>query len=328
MQVYKQMIKKNIYLIICIAICISFGSGILIEREVIHKVCTSGYKYINPSLWCPGSNVNSKQEYNLLSEKISGYLTQEETSGNLKRGSVYFRDLEDGPTFGINSQEEFVPASLLKVPLMITYLRLAENMPSLLGTKLKFELQAIPNQQQFFKPSHGIEQGGVYSIQELLFDMIAYSDNYSYYLLTEYLSSINPSANELLKTYQELGIIEPNNDTDQTISTKDYAAIFRTLYNTSYLSKQSSEMALSMLDAADFDKGLVAGVNKDETVAHKFGERSDPPGNLKQLHDCGIIYNSKNPYLLCIMTEGNDFNKLLGIIDNVSKMVNDEVNSR
>jgi hypothetical protein len=63
-------------------------------------------------------------------------------------------------------------------------------------------------------------------------------------------------------------------------------------------------------------------------VAHKFGERTGFAGGVKQLHDCGIVYYPKNPYLLCIMTRGTDFTKLESTIAAVSKMVYQEFDSR
>lgn len=49
--------------------------------------------------------------------------------------------------------------------------------------------------------------------------------------------------------------------------------------------------------------------------------KNNPNPITKELHDCGIIYYPERPYLLCVMTEGNDLNELAGVIQNISKTV-------
>ena len=49
---------------------------------------------------------------------------------------VYVRNLNNGPWFGINENEAYSPASLMKVPVLMTYLRWAEIEPNLLNKKL------------------------------------------------------------------------------------------------------------------------------------------------------------------------------------------------
>jgi hypothetical protein len=62
-----------------------------------------------------------------------------------------------------------------------------------------------------------------------------------------------------------------------------------------------------------YNDGLKAGIPANIELAHKFGERGIIGMNgreQKQLHDCGIIYYPKHPYILCIMTRGYERDKL------------------
>jgi beta-lactamase class A len=145
-------------------------------------------------------------------------------------------------------------------------------------------------------------------------------------VLKEVLHSLSEGKDLRLETLRELGLIAPRSNLEATITTQDYASIFRLLYNSPYLSVDNSEKILSLMAISPFDSGLVAGVPADIKVANKFGERFNE--NEKQLHDCGIIYYPGNPYLLCVMTKGDDWNKLTEIISAVSKIVYDEVHSR
>jgi hypothetical protein len=56
----------------------------------------------------------------------------------IKNISVYFKDLNNGPVIGINDELPFLGGSLLKVPLMIGYLKIAESNPDYLGQKIHF----------------------------------------------------------------------------------------------------------------------------------------------------------------------------------------------
>ena len=47
---------------------------------------------------------------------------------------------------------------------------------------------------------------------------------------------------------------------------------------------------------------------------------------IKQLHDCGIVYYPKHPYLLCVMTRGDSFEYLDDTIRDISHLVYQEVN--
>src|SRR6185436_5295057 len=94
---------------------------------------------------------------------------------------------------------------------------------------------------------------------------------------------------------------------------QNYSHLFRALYNGTYLSHDASEKALELLSRTKFSDGIVAGVPKETTVSHKFGERtlSLNTSSINELHDCGIVYYPGHPYFLCIMTKGtSDFEEL------------------
>jgi hypothetical protein len=63
-------------------------------------------------------------------------------------------------------------------------------------------------------------------------------------------------------------------------------------------------------------------------VAHKFGIRDIAGEQEKQFHDCGIVYYPKRPYLLCVMTRGNDIQQAIAFIREVSRRVYDQVDIR
>src|SRR5690606_15209166 len=93
--------------------------------------------------------------------------------------SVYFRDLQQGPTFGINEKDNFAPASLLKVPLLLAYLSLKENNSDLFNQKLSYE-GSLETFAQTASSSSPLLPNKEYSIGDLVERMIVNSDNGAY----------------------------------------------------------------------------------------------------------------------------------------------------
>lgn len=284
--------------------------------------------HINPAIKCDQDFTIDKKNYTEFKNKLVEFIEEKKENKEVNIVSIYFRDLQYGPTFGIDEYAKFSPASLLKLPLMLAYLSLSENEPDLLQTKIFFEgynkeiTQSVP-------PKIFAEEGVHYTLYELIEYMIKYSDNNSYYALLAYLDQISPDVQILRDTFIDLGIIDPKSNLDETITVKSYGSIFIQLFNSSYFSqKETSEEALDFLVDTDFKEGLVAGLPPYISVAHKFGERFDSDSGAKQLHDCGIVYYPKNPYLLCVMTRGNDMEKLKKVISDISEMTYKEFNSR
>lgn len=227
--------------------------------------------------------------------------------------AVYFRDLNNGPWFGINEREEFIPASLLKLPTLMGMLRWAEAEPSILEKKISFTSVEDPK-RQYFTPSQEVQPNTEYTVLDLNQRMIRQSDNTAARILRGLMGN---------ERYQDIfDVLGVPSSTDQptNLRVKDYATFFRILYNASYLQPATSEFALQLLTETEFNQGLAAGVPRPTVVAHKFGESWESPTSDHQLHDCGIIYYPNHPYLLCVMTRGKDFDELAGVIADISRV--------
>lgn len=285
-------------------------------------------RFTNPQLWSGSKYPIGKQGYAPFKTQLLSLIEAKKKRDEVTEVSVYFRDLYNGPTLGIGEHVRFAPASLLKLPLLITFIDLAEDHPNLMETQVPYKGQG-KEFVQIIPPQKSLQENTSYTIAEALRYMIEYSDNHAYYMLLEYLQKMSPENDLLKQTYVDLGIIDPKDIFDETLSVKGYASIFLQLYHGSYLRKiESSEKALDYLTHVDFKNGLVAGVPVGIPVAHKFGEREGFAGGVKQLHDCGIVYYPGNPYLLCVMTRGKDIKKLEETISTISNIVYREFNSR
>lgn len=279
-------------------------------------------KFTNPLLECEINSSAGDTEYRPSKNAITSYIDDQLKNNNITHASVYYRDLNNGPWFGVNELEDYSPASLLKLPVLMAYLKQAEKTPELLEKKLIYKNLPAPFAQSFL-PEIPLVDGNTYSIDELLTHMIIYSDNDSLFLLEK---NINNDAIDAVT--KDLGIETATDTTPEDyMSVKSYASLLRVLYNASYLNKDMSEKALSILAKTAFTQGIISGLPSGIAVAHKFGERELQDG-IRQLHDCGIVYYPSHPYLLCIMTRGTDYNHLSSVISTISKTIYDDLAAR
>lgn len=278
--------------------------------------------YINPLLACDiADDLISNPELIPFKEKIEQFLNTRLDKRWATKVGVYYRELNDGYWFSIGDTEKFIPASMRKVPLMIALLKQAEKDTNLLERRAKFDLSNDYNLNQNIKPSQTLMFGSNYTIRDLIYRMIVYSDNNAFTFLTKI---VDPA--QLDKVYSKLRLQNPRATADDGFqSVQTYESFFRILYNASYLNRDSSQWALDILSKSEFRTGLVSGVPQEVKVSHKFGEKSDATEGTVQLHDCGIIYYPRHPYLLCVMTKGPNFDLLNDVIANVSKITFTEV---
>lgn len=279
------------------------------------------YRFINPLLDCYEIKSTKMRFMKEAELKINEFIKEEKAKQHVELVSVYYRDLNNGPWMGIKEDSAYSPASLLKVPVMLAALKQAQQLPGFLETKIEFKPEDANQFQPNIVGERHVLPGNSYQIKELIQYMIVYSDNDAQSLLTRNISRENYN-----DVFMELGIdLMKYRPMDNFLSVKEYASYFRILYNATYLNKEMSEQALTLLGYTKYKNGIVAGVPPGVIVAHKFGERFYPETNIKQLHDCGIVYKPGKPYLLCIMTRGNDFNNLERIISTISKIMYDSV---
>ena len=287
------------------------------------EVHAGAYKLINPLYECNNRESYGVKEFSDLENILNNTIDKITSKNSVTRVSVYFRDLNNGPWFGINEKDDFAPSSLLKLPVMMAYFKNAQDDPSILTKLIKYNADPKGLIAQNFKPNISLEKGKSYTVEYLIERMIEGSDNVALGLLED-----NIAGADVDKVTQDLGIPTATiNTPNDFMNVRNYSGLFRVLFNSSYLNRNYSEKALEILSKSEFQDGLVKEIPSNIVVSHKFGERNQA-GGLHQLHDCGIVYYPKRPYLICIMTKGQDFSDLVSTIDQISKKVYSEVSTR
>jgi len=334
--IYDVVLKHRAFTGMAVLALVMFGlgfaggwfSGVKANREAapLQELRLGGYALINPLLECDTArDALAAGELSPFKYKIEQFVEQLKRRAPVSDISVYFREMNNGLSFGIGATGKFTPASLVKVPLMMAYFKAAENDPGLLSRGISYRGGTDQNAGQTFRPPVTLEPGRSYTVDDLIRAMIVHSDNNAYFLL---FGSLDPRVQK--RVYTDLGLEIPKVRTrDDYMSVQEYAAFFRILYNASYLTRDHSEKALQYLSEVDFPYGIVAGVPPNVTVAHKFGERTlGEHGEIKQLHDCGIVYYPNHPYLLCVMSRGASFEYLDDSIREISRIAFEAVDGQ
>lgn len=288
-----------------------------LDTTAHRRVRLSGYRFISPLL-----DVELPEGYGVRHEpipfkyKIKEFVDSQLKTGRVRDITVYFRDLSDGPWFGINEGITYNPASLMKVPVMIAWLKRAENNPQELEQTLTFREKDYPGVPQTIKPARTLTDGAAYPVETLLHYMLNFSDNRSMWLL---YNSLKPA--ELDNVLNSMDVDNDARGENNSVTAHGYSGFFRILYNAAYLNRAMSEKALELMSHQNFPMGIEAGLPKGVIFSGKFGEYDlEGSGNVKQLHEFGIVYHSKGPYILGILTRGNDPALQLEIIRKVSSM--------
>lgn len=288
------------------------------------RVKAAGYHLTSPLLDVElPEGVTINKEPFPFKYKVTDFVKLMTDGTRVRNISVYYRDLGEGPWFGINEHLDFNPASMMKVPVMIAWLKRAENNLSVLKQTFLFDGAVDMSKIQLYKPRVTLVAGQHYSVEQLLEYMLSYSDNNSLNLLIS-----NMTKEELSAVINGMDITYRSGGRTNTISVHGYSGFFRILYNASYLNREMSEKALQLLCNEDFPQGIIAGVPKGVTVASKFGEHGGgSSGEEQQLHEFGIVYHPKGPYILGIMTQGNDLAHQTEILRDISALVYREVDA-
>lgn len=327
---HKSIAKWSLYFVVVGGIF--FGGGYYIgahktmskelDRYPIREK-SEHYEFISPLLGyhVPPATAQLKD----LKDKINEYINKNKSEND--GISVYYRDFTTDNWLGINEDTKYSPASMLKVIIMIGYLKKAESNPNLLSNNLTYTsdfkkvLDDIPYDSQT-----ELRVGSHYHVSDLINKMIIDSDNGAKDLL---LSNIEDDF--LNSVYTDLGLSGPDSNSEYLISPRAYSFFFRVLYNATYLNREMSEKALDILSKAVYANGLRAGIPNDIKIAHKFGEHveSEEGKDIKyiELHDCGIVYPEGKSYAVCIMTHGTSIPELEGYIQNISKIIYTQVES-
>ncbi len=212
---------------------------------------------------------------------------------------VYVEDLFSGAWMGVNERDPFIPASLMKVPLMVSVLKQVELGYLSLDEKVEVNL----------KNSSGTSEKR--TVNELLRLTAMESNNIAANALATLVTK-----EDLNSAFIAFGIpLSEITSGKIDVSPKEYSNILRSLYFSTYLRRRFSQLLLSTLVDTEYNEQLVPGIPVEVKVAHKVGFWKDEGQN----HDCGIVYLPEKNYLICIMSAHTSFEDASRVTTEISR---------
>ena len=277
-----------------------------------------GYRNINPVISV--ETTQTSERFASMKEALNQLAENLKTAGTIHQASVYIKEFDRGEWTSLNPEEKYHPASLMKVVLMLGYLRFAENTPDLFEQQWLFDKSDHVQEFPQYYADKTIESGKKYTVHELLYYMIAHSDNNATWMLASRLDK-----SHLRKIYAELGLKAPAEfDMNILMDVKAYSTFINAIYNASNLSPEYADYAADLLRECSYKEGFYKGFPADTPMWHKFGQWKS--GNHDhELHESGLVYIKGKPYLITIMTKGKDTGKLAEAIRAFCKKIHDEI---
>jgi beta-lactamase class A len=233
---------------------------------------------------------------------------------------VYFEYLPSGNSIGINSNEVFFGASLLKLPVAMKVYKLIEEDTLNADQKLTIQQHDI---DKGFGDLWKRGAGAQITLGETLRFSVASSDNTADKLLRDL---VKPRPVSDVFDYLDIPT-DLQSEYGAGVTAKGFSSVLRALYLSSYLSYEHSNGLLQAMTTSPYTDRIVAGVPQGVSVAHKVGIYEEPGAGTGQVHsDCGIVYVPKRPYMLCIMSKA-DVVASTERMHAISKMVYEYVSS-
>lgn len=248
----------------------------------------------------------------------------------VRRVGVRIADLNSCEHLTLGAQELFIPASLMKVPVAVAWLRkLGTGAHALEQVRLTYNLPPAITAPNEPVDAQALQPGQSYTVRTLLERMLIGSANDALNLL-----GMQVPPQQFEEIWSELGVKPLRLAPEVEVTVEDMAAMFQALYDGNWLNRQGSAMLLGWLAQAKWQEGLQARLPANAVVAHKYGIRylqdalhpetwnADVPA--LQLGDCGIVYKPNQPMLVCVMTEGQSLAAVQTLIADVARMAWDQ----
>jgi len=229
--------------------------------------------------------------------------------------SVAAYDLETGEEILIHADQDFHPASTIKVHVMMEvfhqvaqgFFALEDCLPVInsftsIADGNKFSLDVNDDAEQTLYPRIGERE----SIAELTRLMIVRSSNLATNILLEKVGAKNVS--DFIQTLGIQGVtfirgIEDHSafrlGMNSSATARGLTQTMKRIAEKNVVSEQASEKMIEILLGQEFNESIPALLPKSVRVAHKTGWTGDV------YHDTGIVYpEQRKPYTLTIMTRG------------------------
>jgi hypothetical protein len=308
----KSVNVRIVLIIITALLCMQFVLVylLLLCTNYKFKLTPDKYPYIDFS-----RNFISSEHYLTTIQPLRDEINNLSKDYGYENVSIYVEFLNTGSNIIVNQDNYIWPASLVKVPVGIVAMKNVENGLWQLSDEFEILSEDISNfsggEDSFLATS---EPGTRISLEVLLEQLLAHSDNTAYNVLLR-----NISQDDIKRLILALGL-DGLLSTEGKLSAKNYSRLFRVLYSASYLSRENSTKILEWLDSSEFNDFLAKPIPKGVMFPHKFGQNDF----LRVYLDSGIVYLPDRPYIISVAIQGDvsqgEYEELLRASDFMHKI--------
>ena len=240
-------------------------------------------------------------------EKLKARLDEQ---GN--KYSLYIEDLVTGKTYTYNPNQKIYAASVYKMPVAVTILNEIEKGNLSLTTELTYT-------QQDFEGGTGVLSGNrfgtLFSVEQLLTNLIDHSDNVAQNILLHRVSKAQIGAliNQVNGTPSGSSFAGEN-----IAASAEVATFIKNIYKGDTLTQENKNLLFSEMKETDFDDRISAHLKEGLSFAHKIGNW----GDTNSWHDCGIVFGTQDKFVVCVMSQGTTFETFLEIGKDTAEFIN------
>lgn len=221
------------------------------------------------------------------------------------RIGIAYKNLVTGEEFLHNPDHVFPGASVIKIAILIEFMRQVEREGLDPREKVKLANEKKVGGCGVLKD---MEPGIMLPLKDLAVLMTVISDNTASNLLIDRLGM--KKINKLLRRcgliksgiHRRFMVMPKTKVVKNFITAREIMVLLEKLYKNEILSSGYTDEALRILSNQQFYEKLRRFLPSELRVAHK-------PGEIKGVsHDAGIIFLSEKPYILCVFIEGLENN--------------------
>ena len=283
-----KFLKLILVLTVIAGLCYIILTGSLaIIARLTDSTVTKGSRSGNVSPL--GSLLEIEKNDSKLSEVIEPILKEEQGEY-----AVVIENLTTGETFELNSDREFLAASLYKLWVMAAVFEKMEQGTLDKDDVMAEEVAKLNEQFDIATESAELTEGSFsMSVTEALNKMITVSHNYAALLLSRAVRLSSVASFMDKHGYDNSSLNPP------TTTAADIAIFYKDLYERKLVSPEASIEMMELLKKQEWNDRIPKYLPAEIVSAHKTGELDQAK------HDAGIVFTENGNYIIVLMSETN-----------------------
>jgi len=215
--------------------------------------------------------------------------------------AIVVKDLSTGWEIAINEDRLFPSASIVKIPIMASFISASAQGRLDLADKLTLRNRYKVLGSGILKSYAG---GTEFSLEQLIELMITQSDNTAANILIDYLGF-----DYLNNSFKKLGLNNTNivrkmmdfkkrkNGIENFTSAQDLVYILEKIYKRQLINEELSKKCIEILKKQKVKDRIPAKLPPNTIVANKTGLENGV------CHDAGIVFTRKGDFIICVLTK-------------------------